>query len=215
MQSSQSLPPGDRLLRGLPLKHFPCVHADVPWHYKPYKPPPPDAHGRRDTERHYSTMSVDEIAALPVADYVARDCHLWFWSTGTHLPMAFEIMRGWGFKFSASGFVWIKLKKKFGQREHLIRSYSIEEALHLGLGKTTRKNAEFCLLGRRGNPKKLSNSVREVILTPVREHSRKPDEVYERIEKYCPGPRLDLFGRQQRPGWEVRGDEADKFGVEA
>ena len=67
------------------------------------------------------------------------------------------------------------------------------------------------MLGRRGQPKRLSGDVREVLLAPVREHSRKPDEVYERIEHFCAGPRLDLFARERRPGWAAWGNELDKF----
>jgi N6-adenosine-specific RNA methylase IME4 len=79
------------------------------------------------------------------------------------------------------------------------------------LGFTTRKNSESCWLGRRGNPKILSHAVREVIVSPAREHSRKPDEFYRRVEQFCPGPRLDLFGRQSRPGWVAYGAESTKF----
>ena len=83
--------------------------------------------------------------------------------------------------------------------------------LHVGLGLTTRKNAEFCLLGRRGSCRRNSKSVREIILSPVRQHSRKPDEVYDRIEEYCDGPYLELFARQERPGWTAWGNETTKF----
>ncbi len=81
--------------------------------------------------------------------------------------------------------------------------------------KTTRANIELCWLGRRGNPIRLDKGVRELIVAPRREHSRKPDEVFERIERYCAGPYLDLFARQRRPGWTVWGDQVDKFSGEA
>src|SRR6516162_3814700 len=79
------------------------------------------------------------------------------------------------------------------------------------LGLTTRKNCEFVVLGRRGKPKRLAADVLETIVAPIREHSPKPEEVYARIERFCAGPRLDLFGRCQRPGWTVYGDETLKF----
>ena len=88
-----------------------------------------------------------------------------------------------------------------------------ETDLHTGLGHTTRKNAEFCLLARRGRPQRLTADVREVVLEPVREHSRKPTEVYRRIERFCPGPRIDLFARERRPGWTSWGDEIGRFGA--
>jgi N6-adenosine-specific RNA methylase IME4 len=108
------------------------------------------------------------------------------------------------------GFTWVKLRRS--HEPHQLRLLPLAESdVHVGTGLTTRKSAEFCVLGRRGNPKRLSAAVREVIFAPVREHSRKPDEVYERIERYCAGPRLDLFGRCSRPNWTVWGDEATKY----
>lgn len=199
------------LLKGLPRAHFPCLLADPPWNFRTYSKKAYEAKHRRDAEQHYPTMSIEDIKALPVADYAAKDAHLFMWTTGPHLPLAFEVMQAWGFRYSGTGFVWVKLKKSF-VRDQLIRSYKIEDMLHFGLGKTTRKNAEFCLLARRGKPTRLAKNVREMIISPLREHSRKPDEVHRRIERYCDGPRLELFGRQQRPGWTVRGNEAHKFG---
>ncbi len=81
----------------------------------------------------------------------------------------------------------------------------------MALGHTTRKNTELCWLGRRGNPKRLDKGVRELIVAPVREHSRKPDEIYERIERFCAGPYLELFARQRRNGWFSDGNELDRF----
>jgi N6-adenosine-specific RNA methylase IME4 len=75
----------------------------------------------------------------------------------------------------------------------------------------TRKNSEPCLLARRGNPRRLSRSVQELIVAPRREHSRKPDEIYERIERYASGPFVELFARQSRRGWSSWGDEVGKF----
>jgi N6-adenosine-specific RNA methylase IME4 len=89
-----------------------------------------------------------------------------------------------------------------------------EHDVHFGLGHTTRKSTETCFLGRRGRPKRLSRAVREVIIAPVREHSRKPDEQYSRIEAFCEGPRLELFARQRVPGWVPWGNEIDKFTAE-
>jgi N6-adenosine-specific RNA methylase IME4 len=84
--------------------------------------------------------------------------------------------------------------------------------LAYGLRLRTRKNVEVCWLGRRGNPKRLSCGVRELLIAPVREHSRKPDEIYQRIEDFCSGPFVELFARQRRPGWLSIGDEVDRFG---
>jgi N6-adenosine-specific RNA methylase IME4 len=82
-----------------------------------------------------------------------------------------------------------------------------DQRFHMGIGFTTRKNVELCLLGRNGNPRIHAHDVRELIVAPVREHCRKPDEQYERIERLCAGPCLELFARNRRPGWVSCGDE--------
>jgi N6-adenosine-specific RNA methylase IME4 len=185
-----------------------CVHADPPWGFRSNSIAKPG----RNAMRHYSCLRLDEIAALPVRDVVARDAFLWLWVPGpflvigAHLP----IVRAWGFEPTAIGFSWVKLRRSHEPNQ--LRLLPLAESdLHIGLGHTTRKNAEFCVLGRRGKPKRLSSGVREIILAPVREPSRKPDEAYVRIERFCAGPYLDLFARQRRPGWATWGDEATKF----
>jgi N6-adenosine-specific RNA methylase IME4 len=109
-------------------------------------------------------------------------------------------------------FTWVKLKRSIDTRQLRVTT-TLESDLHVGLGLTTRKNAEFCILGRRGNAKRLSKSVREIILSPVREHSRKPDEFYRRAQQYAAGPYLELFSRETRSGWDHWGLEAGKFDV--
>jgi N6-adenosine-specific RNA methylase IME4 len=79
------------------------------------------------------------------------------------------------------------------------------------MGFTTRKNAEDCLLFRTGMPQRLARDVFEVIVSPIREHSRKPDEAIVRIERFCPGPRVELFARESRDGWDAWGDEIGMF----
>jgi N6-adenosine-specific RNA methylase IME4 len=180
---------------------FRAVAADPPWTYHAFST---KGEGR-SAQRHYPTMSLDAIKALPVADAAARDCHLFLWVTGPYLPKAFEVMEAWGFRYSAVAFTWVKLKRA-GQP--LLYS---EGAFHVGMGHTTRKNAEFCLLGRRGRPTRKNRAVRELIIAPVREHSRKPDETYDRIQTYCDGPYLELFARTQRPGWRCWGDQTNHF----
>lgn len=139
--------------------------------------------------------------------HAAEDCILWLWITGpflvqgAHLP----VMRGWGFEPTAMGFVWIKLNPNSSP------VFFTSRDIFKGGGFTTRKNAEFCIIGKRGRSLRHDAGVSEVIISPRREHSRKPDEAVRRMERYSPGPRLELFGRQRRLGWDVRGDEVDKF----
>jgi N6-adenosine-specific RNA methylase IME4 len=155
-------------------------------------------------------MGIDDIAALPVRDLAAPDAHLFLWATGPCLRQAFEVMEAWGFRYSAIAFTWVKLKRSHNPAQLRILPLA-DFDLHVGLGLTTRKNAEFCLLGRRGNARRNAKDIREIILSPVREHSRKPDEAYERVQRYCDGPYLELFARQQRRGWTAWGNETAKF----
>lgn len=176
------------------------VYADPPWNHKSWS-----KKGLEGRPQHYKRMSIKEICAMPVDNCTAKDCHLFLWTTGVHLEKAFKVMNAWGFKYSAMGFVWIKLNK------NAPGLFMTLEDLFMGGGYTTRKNAEFCLLGRKGSPARLSKKVHEVIISPRREHSRKPEEARERIEEYAAGPRLELFARQQYQGWTAWGDEQEKF----
>jgi N6-adenosine-specific RNA methylase IME4 len=157
--------------------------------------------------RHYPCLTPGEIAALPLKDVLAKDafCFLWtpgpFFAVGAHIP----VMRAWGFEPTAIAFVWVKLNRNAPELVFSRRD------LFMGPGLTTRKNCEFCVLGRRGRPQRLARDVLELVVAPIREHSRKPDEVYRRIERFCAGPRLDLFGRRSRFDWIVWGDEATRF----
>lgn len=196
-------------MEALPRNHFGCILADPPWYFRPYADAELDTSSRA-IEKHYTTMRLPEIMALPVKDVAARDAHLFLWATGPCLRQAFDVIDAWGFRYSGVAFTWIKLKRSMDARQ--LRMIPAEESdLHIGLGFTTRKNAEFCLLARRGNAKRNAADVREIILAPVREHSRKPEEARDRIERYCVGPYLELFARQQRPNWTSWGNETDKF----
>jgi N6-adenosine-specific RNA methylase IME4 len=196
------------MLEGLPERHFGIILADPPWFFRTRT----DFVSKRDPRHHYKggVMSIAQITEMPIADLAAPDAHLFLWTTGPMLEKAFGVIRAWGFRYSGVAFTWIKLKKSFDDRQPRMLSYA-DSDFHVGLGFTTRKNAEFCLLGRRGSAKRLARDVRELIIAPRREHSRKPDTTYERIERYAAGPYLELFGRQERPNWTVRGDEVGKF----
>lgn len=194
---------------------YAMIAADPPWHFKArtaLKMANPGS--RRDVERHYETLSIDQIKALPVGDIAARDAHLLLWITGPmlvqgeHLP----IIKAWGFKPSSIAFTWVKLKRSIDTRQLRVVT-TAESDLHVGLGLTTRKNAEFCILARRGNARRISKKVREIILAPVREHSRKPDQFYDRAREYAAGPYLEMFSRERRPGWDSWGLEVGKFDV--
>lgn len=125
---------------------------------------------RRDVERHYATMIFDQLAALPIRDLASRDgCHLFQWTSASHVPAAIKLMKAWGFKYSSIGFTWVKLKRNADPQK---LEPLLENNFHVGLGLTTWKSCEIVLLGRYGNSRRNSKSVRELILAPVRQHSR-------------------------------------------
>jgi N6-adenosine-specific RNA methylase IME4 len=198
-------------LDDLPRAHFKALVADPPWHFRARTAlQMSNWTSRRDAEKHYDVMGVDDIASLPVKDLAHADAHLFLWTTGPCLRQAFDVIEAWGFRYSALAFTWVKLKRSHQVMQ--LRAVPLDECdLHVGLGLTTRKNAEFVLLGRRGNARRIAKDVREIILAPVREHSRKPDEIFDRVRRYCEGPYIELFGRQSRPGWTTWGNEATKF----
>lgn len=183
-------------------KKFNCILADPPWKWKTRS-----AKGLDGRPQHYERMTLTDIKNMPVEQCADKDCFLFLWTTGPHLEQAFEVIKAWGFKYSAIVFTWVKLKNKMSDAIWV----SPENDFHMGMGYTTRKNTEICLLGRRGSPKRLDKSVRELLISGVREHSRKPEEAYRRIERFCGGDRLELFARNQREGWTSFGNEVGKF----
>ena len=192
---------------------FRCIVAD---------PATDFAAGKKGRPQHYPRMTDHEIAALPVKQVAADDCWLMLWVTSPKLyrpsgskkmltPQ--EIAEAWGFKWSGRAFVWVKLHARFGRGGTPL--FLARDSFHKGQGFTTRKNAEDVLLFRRGKPKRIGKSVDEIIIDARREHSRKPDEFYNRVERYCDGPYLEMFARQSRENWTTWGNEATMFDGEA
>ncbi len=115
------------------------------------------------------------------------------------------VIKQWGFEYKTCGFAWMKADVS------TVDLFGGSVQTHMGLGYWTRANSEVCLLATRGSPKRLNADVRQGIIAPRREHSRKPDGVHERIERLVGGPYLELFARQERSGWTVWGNETNKF----
>jgi N6-adenosine-specific RNA methylase IME4 len=184
--------------------HYHLIVADPPWRFEVRN----RATGlKRSPDRHYATMTLDGIKALPVAEIAAPDAWLMLWTTWSHLLQAVDLMEAWGFTYCSDAFVWLKLRR--GLEPNL---FGIQDSdIAMGMGYTTRKASEPCLLGRRGHPRRQSRGVLDTILAPAREHSRKPDEAYRRAEAFAVGPRLDLFARERRPEWDAWGLEVDRF----
>src|SRR6516225_10936681 len=189
---------------GLRRKFYGVVVADPASHFKSYTAiQSQNPSSRRDNERHYKTMSFAELAALPVKELAApTGCHLFVWTSGPFLPQTLKLIELWGFRYSTRAFTWLKVRRGWDGVSPLY-----ESDFPVGLGLTTRSQTEIVLLARRGNCRRNATNVRELILAPRREHSRKPDEFFRRVEQYCEGPFVDLFARERRPGGDVFGDE--------
>ena len=134
---------------------------------------------------------------MPVADLAAKDSALFLWATFPQLPEALRLIQAWGFTYKSVAFVWLKQNRK-------------SPGWFYGLGFWTRGNAEVCLLATRGHPKRQAANVHQFIISPVREHSRKPEEAREKIVALMGDlPRVELFARQSPPGWDVWGNEVE------
>jgi N6-adenosine-specific RNA methylase IME4 len=199
--------PAGHVFAGLKARYCRCVLIDPPTRF---------VAGTKGRPQHYGRLSDREIAALPVEDLLHPDgAWIFQWVTSPkfypisgQLLSPADIVRPCGARYSTRAFVWVKTKKSTAND---LPFGVTAESLHRGMGYTTRKNAEDCFLFRTGRPKRLAADVDEIIISPVREHSRKPDEAFARIERLCADPRVELFAREKRPGWDSWGDEISKF----
>ena len=142
-------------------------------------------------------MCIEDIKALPVGELAAKDCALFLWITFPCLCEALEVLTAWGFSYKTVAFVWVKQNRK-------------NDDLFTGMGYWTRANAEICILATKGHPKRVDAGVRQVILSHIEEHSKKPDEARERIVRLMGDlPRVELFARQSPEGWDVWGNEVE------
>lgn len=157
-------------------------------------------------------MTLAQMAALPVRDLAAKDCALFMWIVGCHLTEAIELAASWGFAFKTDAFYWVK-QRLIGADQADLFTGDLPEP-RMGFGYWTRKQVEPCWLFTRGKPSRISAGVRQVILEPRREHSRKPDCQYERIEALVDGPYLELFSRTPREGWDAWGNDTQRFASE-
>lgn len=167
--------------------------ADPPWKFSNSTGKMAPEHRRL---HRYRTMEFDEIYALPIAQLAAPVSHLYLWVPNALLPQGLETMRAWGFEYKTN-IVWYKTRKDGGPDGR-------------GVGFYFRNVTELLLFGVRGkNARTLAPGRRQVNLLPKqkREHSRKPDEMYDLVEACSSGPRLELFARHKRPGWDQWGDQ--------
>ncbi len=195
---------------GLKRKHYRVILMDVPWKFLTRSEKGMD----RSPDQHYETMTLDEIKALPIRELAHPDgCVLYFWVIDTHAEIAHEIIRGYGFKYKTVGFYWAKTNKDgtFFTGMGFWTRANPEHAYETYLGETEQE-VERAFLATVGAPKRVNKNVPRLIVAPRREHSRKPDEMHDRIMRLTDGPYLELFAREYRPGWSGWGFEDSKFG---
>lgn len=185
----------DPLARG----KYSVIYADPPWPFATWS----HKGQGRSGEAHYNTMSHADMEAMPVSELAAPDAILLMWIVQTQIPQAVRLIEAWGFTMKSVAFCWVK--------GNALPLWPDDVVTQMGMGKYTRAEFEQCWLATRGHPKRLNADVRQVIDERRREHSRKPDSVYDRIERLIAGPYVELFARTQHPGWDCWGNQTEKF----
>ncbi len=174
---------------------FQTILADPPWSFNVWKL----NDNSRCANAHYPTQDPEWIASLPVQEVAADDSCLFLWACWPNLPDALRVIEAWGFTYKTCAFDWVKTTKGHDAR--------------MGLGYWTRANSEPCLFATRGRPKRMDKGVGQIIACGLGEHSEKPEEQYDRIERLVDGPYLEMFHRPRnglfppREGWTFIGNE--------
>lgn len=200
----------------LPAGPFSTIVADPPWDYSRklsgggtsgYSPVHPSRGGSRGAANHYPTLTLEQLRTLPVEAVSAPKAHLYLWTTSAFVVEAHTLAESWG--FSPKVLVpWIKTKQ--GSRSKVIRSGGdLYAGVRMGMGLYIRHCAEFILFCVRGKAPTARNDVLGVLFAPQGKHSQKPREAYDLIDRLSPSPRLELFARGPRDGYEVWGNQAN------
>jgi N6-adenosine-specific RNA methylase IME4 len=185
------------LLRRVGNKKFKTVLADPPWQFQNRTGKMAPEHKRLNR---YSTMTLDDILALPVSKTLEDTAHLYLWVPNALLPEGLRVLAAWGFEYK-SNLIWHKVRKDGGPDGR-------------GVGFYFRNTTEIILFGVRGKDARTlapGRSQVNIIRSQKREHSRKPDELYEIIEACSSGPYLEMFARGSRKGWTTWGNQADEY----
>ena len=173
-------------------KKYKIIYADPPWSFRTWSKKGVE---KKSAQSHYPCMKKEDIQSIPIKHISDENCILFLWVTFPCLKEGLELIEQWGFRYKTCGFTWVKRNRK-------------QNTWFWGLGYWTRSNAELCLIATKGNPKRVSRSVHQIVDSAVREHSRKPDEVRDRIVELCGNvSRIELFARQKIEGWDCWGDE--------
>ncbi len=179
------------------MNKYSVILADPPWKYQYWSPANP---GARRAENHYPVMELEDMCSIPVAEIANENCALFIWATWPLLYESHEVIKAWGFKYKTLAWIWIKAKKSgFG--------------FFTGMGFYTRSNTEPCLLAVKGRMPVAVHDIQALIYSSVREHSRKPDDQYRKIESLYPDRKyLEMFARKKHSSqWAVWGNEVESI----
>lgn len=176
------------------MKKYQIIYADPAWETKTFKE---KKDGLISRELPYIQMSDKQIMELDLKSLLADDAILFMWCIDSRIPILSDIMKAWGFTFKCVGFVWAKKAKN-------------TDGFNGGFSSYTKRDCEFCFIGTRGKYMNLKRGINQILIEPKTIHSRKPNEIRKRIVQMCGDlPRLELFAREQREGFDVWGNEVE------
>jgi len=172
-----------------PDKKYQIIYADLPLTYNDKA-----LAGNRGAGCKYDLMSDEELINLPVKEITDKNCVLFLWATFPKIQLCLDCIKSWGFEYKTVAFVWVK--KSMNGRNFM------------GMGRWTRANSEIVLLATKGKPKRLDAGISQIIDMPVREHSKKPNIVRNKIIQLMGDlPRIELFSRTRVHGWDTFGND--------
>jgi N6-adenosine-specific RNA methylase IME4 len=194
----QKITPAQDFIENIHRKHYGTILADPPWQFQNKTGKVAPEHKRLSR---YTTLTLQQIKEIPVSVVAAEQSHLYLWVPNALLREGLEVMESWGFKYKTN-IVWHKIRKDGGPDGR-------------GVGFYFRNTTEIVLFGVRGKLRTFSPGRTQVniIKSRKREHSKKPDELYDIIEQCSRGPYLELFARGKRKGWNQWGNQADNYSI--
>jgi N6-adenosine-specific RNA methylase IME4 len=183
-------------VRWLFLKKYDIIYVDPPWTYRDKA-----LSGNRGAECKYPVLSLEDLRNLNIQELASDHCAMFMWVTFPMLAEGLELIKTYGFTYKTVGFVWIKTNKKSG-------------GFFMGMGNYSRSNAEVCLIGIKGRPQRVSKSIRQVVESPLEQHSKKPGIVRDRIvELMGDKSRIEIFAREKIEGWDCLGNDVDGLDI--
>lgn len=215
---------------------YDIIYCDPPWLYDN-----PKDHKAAMGGTPYLQISQEDLKKLPILDIAEKNSIMFMWATLPKLPEAFEMMKAWNFKFTTVPFVWVKLNGNgkivsftewidehaptFGEyfpsvwkafkKLRLDKTFMLIGGIYSGLGHWTCGNIELVLMGKRGSPKRITKSIKQIVFAPVSKHSRKPDEVRQRIKQLMGNnlKAIEIFATEKVDGWDSIGNEVDGLDI--